>query len=240
MPPSEMVDDDGVYISKSDAAALHSEPRERSSIDSLLSERRSGSSVPGTNACAWIATNEYQGNRRESFVIVRGVLNAKARLYQIRDAEHTVGVAVKYSGGAWEAGGTRTRNWENETSQGGITGTKKYYNHVRYRKYLYDCGGVKWMSNNEQQALAGYTIPANPLDFNNCSLHGNEYEFTKTQGKNTTYSTGMELSVLDVSAQSGWGSKTKIKWTFTGRAKICWSSSANGLEGSARVITKPA
>lgn len=240
MPPSELVNNEGVQLSGAAAAnQMRVTPSKRSTADALLADRDGSMSAMAPTNCRWLATNTYQGNRRESFVFVRGVLNAKAVLYQVRGSSHTLGIAHKSNDGGWGQSGTLTRSFENESVQGGIVGTKKYYNHVRYRKYTYTCGGSSWRPNNEQEAIAGHVVvPAQ--NYNHCTTHGKEYKFTKTNGKNATLSAGVDLSMINVSAQSGWNSTTKIKWSFTGRAKICWNDAGKGQEFSPHVIVKPA
>ncbi|WP_454855135.1 hypothetical protein [Promicromonospora soli] len=241
MPWTEQVDDQGVELTEAAATeALRSEVTARESIDTWLAGRASAASVTPLDECAAHATGTYQGNRRENFIIARGVVNAKVTVDQNSNSKHTVGIAVKPST-QWKAGGTVTKTWSNSAQQGGVTGTRKYYDHVRYRFYNNPCGlGYTdyWRPNNDQELLAGYVL-VDALNYNNCSTHGNEHTYTKEDGKNTTYSTGVDLEQVDVSAQSGWGTKTQLRWKWTGTAKLCWSSAAAGPNGSARVITKP-
>lgn len=241
MPWTEQVDDSGAQLTQAAAAeALRSEVTARESIDTWIAGRASSGSVVPLDECVPHATGTYQGNRRENFVIARGVTNAKVTVDQNSNSTHSVGIAVKPSS-EWKAGGAVTMTWSNSSQQGGITGTRMYYDHVRYRLYDNPCGlGYTdyWRPNNDQEPLAGYVM-VDTLNYNNCRTHGNEHTYTKEAGKNTTYSTGVDLTQVDVSAQSGWGTKTQLRWAWTGTAKLCWSSSAAGPNGSARVITKP-
>ncbi|WP_369372263.1 hypothetical protein AB1046_02720 [Promicromonospora sp. Populi] len=241
MPWTEQVDDQGVELTEAAAAeALRSEVTARVSIDTWLANRVSEASVVPLDECVAVGTGTYQSNRRENFVIARGVTNAKVTVDQNSNSTHTVGVAYKTST-VWKAGGTQTKTWSNSAQQSGIAGTRMYYDHVRYRFYDNPCGvGYTdfWRPNNGQELLAGYVV-VDALNYNNCRAHGNGYSYTKEEGKNTTYSTGMDLEQVNVSAQSGWGSATQLRWSWTGQAKLCWSSADAGPEGSARVITKP-
>jgi hypothetical protein len=219
MPWTEQVDDSGAELTEAAAAeVLRSEVTARKSIDTWLADRRSAASVVPLDECVAHATGTYQGNRRENFVIARGVVNVKVTVDQNSNSTHTVGVALK-TGTQWKAGGTRTKKWSNSAQENNKTGTRKYYNHVRYRFYDNPCGlGYTdyWLPNNGQELLAGYVV-IDPLNYNNCTTHGNGHSYTKEDGKNTTYSTGMDLKQVNVSAQSGWGTKTQLRWAWTGQ-----------------------
>lgn len=236
--PDLLSDEEGQALAPADAPGFDATSVvDRGRIDTLLSERGSQSGITPMDECYPIATSTYQSQRPESFVIAQGVLNARARVTQGSGTSHSLGVAVTFGNG-WKGSGSTTKSTSSTASQGGIATARRYYNRVKYRYYRNSCGaafGHYWRPYSIQELVAGYVLVSR-LSYSRCNTYDAGYSWTKNSGRNTTYGTGVDLAQVNVSAQSGYNSDTSLSFgEFTGRAKLCWSSSA-GREQSARVV----
>lgn len=236
--PELLSDEEGQALSPADAPGFDTTPlTDRGRIDTILQERGTASGITPMEECYAIGTSTYQSQRAESFVVAQGVTNAKVKVTQGSGTSHSLGVAVNFGGG-WKGSGSTSKTTSSSASQGGIATARRYYNRVKYRYYTNSCGvsyGYRWRPYSIQELVAGYVLVSR-LSYSRCNTYEAEYTYVKNKGRNTTYGTGVDLAQVNVSAQSGYNSDTSIAWPdFTGRAKLCWSSSA-GREQSSRVV----
>lgn len=240
--PELLSDEEGLALSAADAPGFDTTPlTERGRIDTILQERGTDSGITPMEECYAIATNKYQSQRKESFAIVQGVTNAKAKVTQGSGTSHSLGVAVSFGNG-WKGSGSTTKTTSSSASQGGIATARRYYNRVKYRYYTNTCGashGVRWRPHSIQELVSGYVLVSR-LNYSACRRHDAGYTYTKNRGRNTTYGSGVDLTQINVSAQSGYNTDTSLHWDFTGGAKLCWSNRSGGREQSARVVAKVA
>ncbi|MBB3091997.1 hypothetical protein [Nocardioides albus] len=240
--PELLSDEEGLALAPADAAGFSTTAvTDRGRIDTILRERGTASGVTPMEECYAIGTSTYQSQRAESFVIAQGVVNAKAKVTQGSGTSHSLGVAVNFGGG-WKGSGSTSKTTSSSASQGDVATTRRYYNRVKYRYYTNSCGvgyGYRWRPYSIQELVAGYVLVTRITYPNSrCNTYDASYSYEKHQGRNTTYGTGVDLAQVNVSAQSGYNSDTKLSWPdFTGRAKLCWSSTA-GREQSARVVAQ--
>lgn len=236
--PDLLSDEEGLALGPGKASGFSTTSVvDRRKIDTLLSDRGRESGITPMEECYSIATSKYQSQRPESFVIAQGVANAKVKVTQGRGTSHSLGVAVTFGNG-WKGSGSTSRSTNSRAAQGGIATARRYYNRVKYRYYTNSCGpgyGYYWRPYSVQELVAGYVLVSR-LHYSRCNTYDSGYSYTKDTGRNTTYGTGVDLAQVNVSAQSGYNSDTSLSFgDFTGRAKLCWSSSA-GREQSARVV----
>ncbi|MET8159371.1 hypothetical protein ABZT47_23625 [Sphaerisporangium sp. NPDC005289] len=59
--------------------------------------------------------------------------------------------------------------------------------------------------------------------------------FTKSRGKNATVSGGVDLGVVNVSAQSGFNTSSSISWTVTKKTRLCGNSREGWANPNARI-----
>jgi hypothetical protein len=230
--PEEWIGPDRKPLGKSRGAAA---TRVLSHDRTIPSRRKSDVSAAAPPICATSATNEYQYGRREEFVNAIGVLNAKATVSQKSGTDHTLGVAIDYKNdqAGFKQSGSLTKSFSSSAeSSFGIT--QLAYNTVNYRKYRYKCsitGTVKWEQwrpDNYNDLNAGSISIARPswnASSANCTTKDNG-TFIKTQGSNQVFSAGVSLNVISLSSEAKFSSETSLKWVFTGRAKLCGSTSA--------------
>ncbi len=236
--PDLLSDEEGLTLAPGDAPGFNTTSVvDRGRIDTILSERGSASGITPLEECYSVATSTYQSQRPESFVIAQGVVNAKVKVTQGSGTSHSLGVAASFGNG-WKGSGSTTKSTSSSASQSGIATARRYYNRVKYRYYRNTCGasyGNYWRPYSVQELVAGYVLVSR-LSYSRCNTYDSGYSYTKNRGRNTTYGTGVDLAQVNVSAQSGYNSDTSLSFgDFTGRAKLCWSSSA-GREQSARVV----
>jgi hypothetical protein len=188
--------------------------------------------------CMSIALNEYDNGRSEEFVNTIGVLNARPIVIQKQGTDHTLGIAASAasSPGSFKLSGSATLSFEAaaETTYGV---SERAVNKVNYRKYRDGCPGnfsYKWRPIGYHSLNAGaVSIPRPSWNANdvNCTTYSSG-TYYKSRGTNVVFSAGVDLKVVDVSAEAKFSSETQLKWVFTGRAKLCGSSSSGWVSSS--------
>lgn len=68
---------------------------------------------------------------------------------------------------------------------------------------------------------------------------GGKHVITKSSGKNTTISKGVDVGPVSVSAQSGWNRATKVVYKVKKKTKYCWSSPEGPLQSAWIEFRKP-
>ncbi|MGZ4480343.1 MAG: hypothetical protein ACXVW2_17140 [Nocardioidaceae bacterium] len=175
--------------------------------------------------CVVTATSTYY-NADEIFASVYAWSGALATVYQTTGTTHTLGVGLKSSAGVWSSSGTVSFN---ETTGAGasVPGVADAYAHniVRYRDYYYGspCNYTKRIPSSTYGLLTGFTY-AGHTRFSHCAPMVKGGQYWKDQGTNVTYAAGVDLGAIDVSAQSGWNTATKLTWNLTSASVGCGST----------------
>jgi hypothetical protein len=138
-------------------------------------------------------------------------------------ATHTLGVAVDV-GGTWHQSGTASISKTDGVSSTSADRQKSwsYWNKVNYRKYFDSCLGAY------QRAIGFYDIleashggPVKMLWLSaSCGVHDAGSKWHTEDATAATFGTGVDLPVLKVSAQTGFGSDERIYYTFDHKAEI--------------------
>lgn len=191
--------------------------------------------------CTITILNEWQYDRIEMFVTAQGSGYAPVSVWQEYNAAHTMGIAATDSSGRWSQTGELTRSFGASADTPFGSGSKTVYNRVTYRKSRLDCGtytAYKWEPVYHNSLNSGWAPITTPYWPGCVTYYGGTY--TKDQGYNVKFSTGVNLTVLNVSAHSAFSATTKLKWTFSGTARLCGSSSSHGWVSSAEAGSFPA
>jgi hypothetical protein len=191
---------------------------------------RQGKAVAFAPSCPPVATNDYDTGRREYFVNAYAVAAVPVTVIQKIGTDHTLGIAVDMPGGGinFKGGGTLTKSFSAASEKKYSFPAKRVFNKVNYRKYREGCGAAvktEWRPQGHHSLGAG----ADQTDFPNWSTPANctgysSGTYIKAQGSNAIFDTGVDLSVLNVSAQAKFSNETQLKWTFTESGKLCGST----------------
>lgn len=221
--------DGSATLTSAQALAAATTPR----IDVTIGS--SGGFVPLRPCGPWVKTGQIQNGRSERFMNVYSVgSNAKPWVTQEVGSSHTLGIAVKAPGAPWTLSGSNTRSTSSSltTHRGYIGGMR---NQVNYREYKRTCPSplrywYQWKPYSVHSLNSGFTAYAGVPAWNyraNCGEQRYRVgDFTKSEGSNATFSNGVNLTVLDVSAKATFSSNTKLRFDFSGAgAYMCGSTS---------------
>lgn len=176
----------------------------------------------------WCATNDWQNGRSEKFIRSVGTIQAKNWVDQTTNSEHTLGIAFKGSGG-WSQSGTQSRKTGVFSSDyRGPNITLK--NKVNYRKYIY-CDGRGWI---QWRAAGIHSLGESIMTHSkrpawnkpgHCTTYSTGTKKKET-GSNKTFAGGVDLSQINVSAKASYSRNTVQRWEFSGRARLCGSTTS--------------
>ena len=163
-------------------------------------------------AC-WVEAKDWHYGLYEVFARLIADDYAPASMFQSVGTDHSLGIAVK--GGmspSWTAGGTVKRALAGEGADPFFVGSYTVWNRVNYRDFLDLCDGTWYRQpNGTYDILARYLNTGTP-NWPYCAHKTQLGTYSKYDGKNATYSGGVDVGPIAVSAQSGWNQETKITW----------------------------
>jgi hypothetical protein len=169
-----------------------------------------------------------------------GVGTAKAS--HGRSTNNTMGVAVQSSGGVWKSSGTRTREAGISASLPASTGSYRVGSRVNYQDISNDCmlrNPYRSRPHSFADVASDRVSVSRQTPSAYCRTRPRGADFTKNSGKNVTYSHGITVHGIGLSAQAGWESTTKIYFDFTeGSGRLC-GPNVNGLDVSSYVVMRP-
>lgn len=177
------------------------------------------------SGCYAVASNWYYGID-ERFAAVYAWGGAYGTITQTYGSTHTLGVAAQLQSGAWQASGTSNLIEVKGTGaiRGGIADAW-VYNKVNYRDFALTC--PPWTKTRQAVSnyglLTAFNYAGHPY-WSACS-HYTGGTYWKSSGTQTTFSTGVTLGILNVSAQSGWDTATEMKWDVTSPTWLCGNTS---------------
>lgn len=172
-------------------------------------------------------------NNRELFLKVYAWSGAKARVEQAIGASssHKLGIAI--NDGGWYASGTSTKSFSTGFGQSvsGIADAS-IYNSWNYRNYnCYDAGPPypsEWVERRPENVYDIFNEPyayAPHVNFTLACVQKSSGTVWKSSGTNVTYSAGVALGPISVSARSGYNTGTKMAFIVTQTSRICGNSS---------------
>jgi hypothetical protein len=188
------------------------------------------------NTC-WQKAGNWHSGLYERFASVYGWSGAKATLTSTYGLTHQLGVGV-YASGAWSASGSLSRSLSASASTDYTD--RGVYNRINYRDYhLYGCDG-------SYQGTARRPVSVHSLHAAAISLVHQTYNwtatsctkyfsgtYTKSKGTNLTYSGGVDIGPINVSARGSYDQGLRTAWSVTSATRLCgntsygWVSSPN-------------
>lgn len=168
----------------------------------------------------------------ERFMQAYGWSGAQATVYEDYGNDHTLGIGLSTNakGTSFTQSGTQTLNVGASAERGGVVDAN-VYNRVNYRDYYNTCTPhFERRPISVYGLLTDYTYAPHPR-WSTCIRYSSG-KYTKAKGSNVTYSAGVDIGPVSISARSGWDSNTKLVWQVTRPTSIC-GSSAQGWVTSA-------
>jgi hypothetical protein len=170
----------------------------------------------------------------EHFLDVYEWSGGKGSVTEDTGVDHTMGIGLSTNACAsMTASGTSTVSLSSSASQGGIVDST-VWNRVNYRDHISNCGP------DERRPVDYYDMLSNDWSFaphNNftasCVTKLAGSTFTTSTAKNSTYTTGVDIGSISVSAQSGYTAGMHLLFSFTSR-----SNSASGPAQSSQVDSR--
>lgn len=187
--------------------------------------------------CSLTATSTFQNGRTEQFIRAIGLIYAPVTVMQVTGTSHTLGVALKVDGSSsWSQSGTQTVSFgASATSNYGAT-SSIIENRVNYRQWQQLCAigplikiDLLWRPHSYHSLNTGQVIVSRPTSWSvagNCTIYGANNTLTKDRGTNATFSAGVSLTVLSVSARAAFSNNTKLQWAFSQSGG--WLCGSNG------------
>lgn len=243
LTPESLVSSDGVTPASAPdleavggtAMSAHSGPA-FNAAQASLSDAPSGSSrataaVPA-EICQGSWGSTYQ-NSSERWANIYGVL-APWNVTLSNGNSHTLGIAYK-------GGQSGTLTISASTSSSTTAAQATLYNTVQYRPWYDSCYPNEWwkpyavvtlMSSYSQIAIVNYPY---------CTAVAANVTYTKNTSSNLTFSGGVSIKGVGLTAKSGWDSAVRMSMAPTRNGYVCGNSSV-GWSGSSNVsnqVTRP-
>ena len=171
------------------------------------------------------------GSGYETFARVFAVSKAKGRIDFETTATHALGVGYSTSGayGSWSMNGTVSKSAGIGMDSGNTIVNANVKNKVAYNKYGYACSGSGTYAYRilpSHTMGIGYYSYAGTASFTNfCQPGAAGGTYWRTSGSNKTFSTGIAIAGVGLSAQSGYASNAKHSYYFSSAGKWCGSNS---------------
>jgi hypothetical protein len=195
-----------------------------------------GASSSGPLHCGpWHPQNQYLYGVPEHFINLYTWRGAPTTLTEEVGSDHSLGIAVKMIGpSGWSASGSA--DISTDTSNGAdatVTSSMAEYNQVNYRFFLQSC----WKPNDD---FAGNNKAWRPLGFfaltpqgletpvrhpswSACAAYKAAQNVRKDKGSNVTYSAGVDLGFVSVSARASFSAHTRIEFHAAQATYVCGS-----------------
>lgn len=172
------------------------------------------------------------GHGMETFAQVFATSYAKGRVDQESASSHTLGVGVSTSGayGTYSASGSQTKSAGFGYDSGWTIANAVVKDDWAYKKYGTYCTGAGYVDYTirPDYGLGGpyydYAGTASWCAYSTPYPAG--HDFWRSSGANRTYSAGMGIQGVGLTAQSGWTSSQKISFHFSRAGKMCASTTA--------------
>lgn len=233
--PSDWIDDTGQTLGAKRGLEAAKVPVDVTAADALSAEDNTLSmeELSGT----WTATSNYQTNRKKAFANAIGIAQAKAVIHEVAGTNHTLDVAFKSpTASSWTQSGTISKSFAAGANDQ-VGSTTRWHNRVNYRQYRCACSitgtSYQWRPHGYHSLLTDPTSISRPnwAKAGHCTNYSSGTRW-KSSATNATFSTGVDLTVLNVSVRSGWNNETKLSWTFTGPGRLCGSSTSGWVSSA--------
>lgn len=187
--------------------------------------RNSGIVYAPSETCVTTTGTTYYG-LLEHFATVYGWSGATGTMDFDTGSSHTLGVGVSSSGTAMRQSGTASIGTSAGATIGNIADAH-VKNRVNYRNYYNSCSPYEYRKPLSFNALMPSGDFTRAADHNYTASCANYYPGGTTWKQNVTnytYSAGVDIGPINVSAQSGWNTATKLTYYVKEKSKICGSS----------------
>jgi len=178
-----------------------------------------------------IPLDNYKYGLPEAFADAWSWASAKITFHESVGTNHTLGVAFKAQSGVWSQSGTSGMS-ESAAGSGDFPGLydNQVNNEINYREYAFYCGGTAraWYPDSTYALLypmLGWPHSSHPI-WSSCVTYGSGVHMAKEQGTNSTYSYGVDVGPISVSAQGGWTTSISETWNFTATSKLCGNTAS--------------
>ncbi|MDC5697338.1 hypothetical protein OO014_08720 [Intrasporangium calvum] len=201
--------------------------------------RGSGIGYSASDICGTITGTTYYG-LREHFATLYGWSGATGEVDFETGSAHTLGVGVTGPDFGMKQSGTATIS-----TSVGATATNiadaMVRNWVNYRDYKNTCTQYVYRKPVSFNALLPSGDFTRTADYNysaSCAPYSAGTTVWKNNATNYTYSAGVDIGPINVSAHSGWTSATRMRFAVTAPSYLC-GSTPKGWAASAGSSSKP-
>ena len=231
----------GVKVGESDTAELTEYVSDYLDDDAGMRQgvgRVAASALASVCITRWV--DDWKMNKPEKFVTTHGWRHAKVTLSQgtSDSTTHTLGIAKVSTDGTLSASGTYTKSYStgNTVTTPGLV-DHIVYNRINYRKKVNTCGLAKWWPYSAYDFNTEQVSTYNAL-YHNCANKAEGTTWSTSTARNTTYSGGMDIGAISLSAQAGYGNSVDLRFRFAEPGEIC-GNLPEGPLNSTRVSAGP-
>ena len=188
-------------------------------------------------ASCLLHAGDYIKGKPEHFVNVYTDNNntSTAHVTESASATHTLGVAVDF-GGTWHQSGTANISRSSSTSATSADRQKawSYWNKVNYRKFFDSCLGKYQKPAGFYDLLSGnYDGPVDMLWLTaSCDAKRKGDSWDTGSADAATFGTGVDLPVVDVSAQTGFATSENVHFRFLRRGEVAGNAGSGPVNSS--------
>lgn len=224
-PKSRRVNTEGRFETRDSSPTLAVVPKNQAEWQPTGTGATADATLAPTETCS-TSPGGIITNLPETFAHIYGWSGAKGTIDFDTGSNHTLGVAIQRSSG-WSGSGTQSISTGSGATVTGAVDANAL-NRVNYRDYWSSCSpyptrkpyGFYALLPGGQFTFAGHT------NYSYCSgPYVSGQSVWKNKGTNVTFSQGVDVGPVNVSAQSGWNTGTKLQWVMTASTRICGSSS---------------
>jgi len=206
---------------------------------------RTGSPRAAAEALAPVPCVTTKGGLRtgvsERFQSIYNWSGAAATAKQSYGVNHTLGIGVRftYKSSSWSQDGAKTIDLNASATMSGLV-NKNLYNKVNYRAYRRVCpiqGVTDFRRPESVNALLSKFTPSVNQTWNSaCTSYGPGATLTKVKGKAYTKSTGVDLTFVKLSAQSGYSGSSEVIYKISKKSSACANSKVGWASARAMLV----
>lgn len=186
--------------------------------------------------CTSWSDYKFWGKRQEKFLNLY-TFSGSTEVSESNGSSHSLGVGINVGSGGWSADGSMTL--EKHTSSSGsddFTGNEQLSNYVNMHQYERSCWGVNYSgyhteyevrstSFNSYLAVRTHIINRS-WNINDCVYYHSGH-YTKSQGSNQNFSTGLSAPYISLHAEASFTHDTTVTWSpGSAGEELCGSTSA--------------
>lgn len=191
--------------------------------------------------CITKKTAEHQ-TPKEAYVQANGAITAPARVMEKTKTTQELGISVSIDGGktfkaSGEASVTHKAEKQNVDTTAPRATAQLWKNQVNYYKFVKTCNkkvkSVTWRPTVIYSLNVDFDVVPHPV-YKYCAEKPTGNSWSKSTGITNTFSTGVGLTPVKVSATAEWGKDVEVSWTSTEKTWYC-GTNPDGPETSALV-----